>query len=229
MSARPDHDPSLAPLRFDRRRAWQIVTLLVFAISLHVIPQLLKDRIDPGLSMVGLMLVDALAFAAFMRSAGTLRVAAGIAVMFAVVYVSRQQNLVALPSIALNATMATVFGLTLTRGRKPLIHTIAEWSMAPEPVTPAFARYLRRQTLAWAIFFALMSLTCLVLAVAAPFAWWSLFANVLSWPLIGAFFCTEYLVRRKWFPDLPDHTPLQTIGSALAYPGEALRKTFERS
>jgi uncharacterized membrane protein len=227
---RPGHDAqAMKPLTFDRRRAWTVVTLLVIAISLHVVPQLLRDLIDPGFSMVALMLVDALAFAGLVRSRASWRLVGLVAVMFAVVYISRQQNLVALPSIALNAMIAIVFGLTLRRGRTPLIVAIATWAMAPEPMTPEFASYLRRQTHAWTIFFALMTLTCAVLALAAPFSWWSLFANVLSWPLIGAFFCGEYLIRRIWFPHLPDHTPLQTIGSAMAYPGEALRRAFERS
>jgi uncharacterized membrane protein len=218
-----------APLTFDRRRAWQVATFLAIAVSLHVVPQMLSAWIDPALSMVALMLIDALVFAALVRSAGTLRIAGLIAVMFVVVYVSRQQNLAALPSIVFNLLLALLFGLTLRRGRTPMIHAIAAWAMAPEPVSAAFAHYLRRQTQAWAIFFVLMGATCAVLALAAPFGWWSLFANVLSWPLIGAFFCGEYLIRRIWFPQLPDHTPLQTIGTALAYPGEALRKAFDKT
>jgi uncharacterized membrane protein len=228
VNAGQDDTQELKPLTFDRRRAQQVVTLLVIAVSLHVVPQLLDDWIDPGLSMVALMLVDALTFAAIVRSKGSLRLVGVIGLMFVVVYVSRQQNLVALPSIALNTLLATVFALTLRRGRTPLIHAIASWAMAPEPVTDEFAHYLRRQTQAWMILFIGMALTCFVLAAAAPFSWWSLFANVLSWPLIGAFFCGEYLIRRTFFPHLPDHTPLQTMGSALAYPGEAMRKAFER-
>ena len=58
---------------------------------------------------------------------------------------------------------------------------------------------------------------------------WLLYGLLIaSWPLIGAFFCGEYLIRRTFFPHLPGHTPLQTMGSALAYPGEAMRKAFER-
>jgi uncharacterized membrane protein len=229
VNAGQDDAQPARPLLLDRRRAWQVVTVLLVAVSLHVVPQMLRDWIDPGLSMVALMLVDALAFAALVRSRGTWRLAGLIALMFVVVYVSRQQNLVALPSIALNALIATAFGLTLRRGRTPMIEAIATWAMAPEPMTPEFAHYLRRQTQAWTIFFVLMMVACAVLALAAPFSWWSLFSNVLSWPLITAFFCGEYLVRRIWFPHLPDHTPLQTMSSALAYPGEAMRKAFTRS
>ncbi len=35
----------------------------------------------------------------------------------------------------------------------------------------------------------------------APFEWWSLFVNVLSWPLIGVMFAAEWLVRRVAFPE----------------------------
>jgi len=228
VNARPDDAEQARALILDRRRAWHVTTLLAVAVSLHVVPQMLREWIAPGLSMVALMLVDALVFATLVRSRNTLRLAGLIALMFAVVYISRRQNLVALPSIALNAVLALGFALTLRRGRTPMIHAIAEWALAPEPVTPEFARYLRRLTQAWMVFFILMALACAVLALAAPFWWWSFFSNVLSWPLIGAFFCGEYLVRRIGFPHLPPHTPLQTISSALAYPGEALRRAFER-
>jgi uncharacterized membrane protein len=67
-----------------------------------------------------------------------------------------------------------------------------------------------------------MAAAAALLALAAPFAWWSLFANVLSWPLIGAMFVADYLVRRFAFPHLPAHTPLQTIASVLSFPRNAL-------
>jgi uncharacterized membrane protein len=230
VSTQRDEATPEPPLLPDRRRTlWQIATLLAVAVSLHVVPQMLRDWIPPGLSMVALMLVDALVFATLVRSKGTLRLAGVLAVMFVVIYISHQQNVVALPSIAFNALIAIVFGLSLRPGRTPIILAIATWAMAPEPVKPDFQRYLRTLTLAWAIFFVTMGVIAAVLALAAPFSWWSLFTNVLSWPLIGAFFCGEYLVRRIGFPHLPGHTPLQTIAAALAYPGEALRRAFERS
>ncbi len=216
------------PLVMDRRRLVQIVVLFVMAVSLHVIPQLLKDRFEPALSMVALMLIDAVAFAVLTRSGATARVALGIAVMFAVVWWSRLHNLVAVPSVAFNLLLAGVFGLTLRRGRTPLIQDIAAWSMAPEPMSADFARYLRAQTLAWAVFFVLLALGSAVLALWAPFAWWSLFVNVLSWPLIAGFFLSEYVIRRIWFRHLPNHTPLQTMASALAWPAELARRGFDR-
>jgi uncharacterized membrane protein len=215
-------------LQFDRRRAWQVAMVLLVALSLHVVPQLLKDWIEPGLSMMIMMVVDALIFAAVVRSAGSLRIAAGLAVMFVVVYVSRRHGLVALPSVGLNLLLAAVFAMTLRAGRTPLIHSIAAFAMEPEPVTPSFARHLRHVTLAWAVFFVVMAVACAVLGLAAPFAWWSFFANVLYWPIVFAMFLGEYLIRRTWLRDLPDHRPLQVIAAALSFPGDALRKALDQ-
>lgn len=217
-----------APFEFDRRRAWQVATVLAVAISLHVVPQLLSSWIDPALSMLLLMVFDALAFSLLVHSAGALRIAAGLAVMFGVVYVSRQEGLVALPSIGLNVMLAVVFALTLRKGRTPVIHAIAASAMGAEPITPEFERHLRRVTLAWVLFFAVMAASCAVLGFAAPFAWWSFFANVLYWPIILAMFLGEYTIRRTWLRNLPGHTPLQMIAAALAFPGDALRTVVDR-
>jgi uncharacterized membrane protein len=227
MSTHPGQSPG-GPFDFDRRRAWQVATAVLVATSLHVVPQLLKAWIDPALSMLLLMVFDALVFSAVVHSAGSLRIAAALAVMFVVVYVSRRAGLVALPSIGLNVMLAAVFAATLRKGRTPIIHAIAASAMQGEPVTPAFERHLRRVTLAWTVFFAVMAAACAVLGFAAPFAWWSFFANVLYWPIVLAMFLGEYSIRRTWLRDLPGHTPLQMIAAALAFPGDALRKVFDR-
>jgi uncharacterized membrane protein len=82
-------------------------------------------------------------------------------------------------------------------------------------------------TAAWVVFFLALAAASAVLALAAPFAWWSLFVNVLSWPLIGLMFVAEYGYRRLRHPHLPAHTPLQTIASALAFPARTARRIFE--
>lgn len=214
-------------LDFDRRRLWQVAVLLAVATSLHVIPQWLDAWIDPARSMIALMVIDAIAFAMVARSGGSLKAAGLLALIFVAVYYSRQQHLVALPSVALNLVAAAVFAVTLTRGRTPLIHAIAANAIGRDAIDARFARYLRRLTAAWAIFFLLLAIASALLALAAPFEWWSLFANVLSWPLIGLMFTAEYAYRRVVHPDLPAHTPLQTIASALAFPAGAARRIFE--
>ena len=62
-----------------------------------------------------------------------------------------------------------------------------------------------------------MAVLSLVLMLYAPFEWWSLFVNVLSWPLIGLMFALEWIVRRVVYTELPPHTPLHIVTSILAY------------
>lgn len=214
-------------LRFDRARAWQVAALLAVATSLHVIPQWLAPWIDPALSMIALMAIDALVFALVVRSIGSAKVAGILALIFVAVLYSRQRQLVALPSIALNLACAAVFALTLAPGRTPLIEAIAAHALGRDAIDADFARYLRGVTAAWVVFFLALAAASAVLALAAPFAWWSLFVNVLSWPLIGLMFVAEYAYRRLRHPHLPAHTPLQTIASALAFPARTARRIFE--
>jgi len=120
-----------------------------------------------------------------------------------------------LPSIALNLMLASVFAATLRQGETPLIVGIAEIDQGA--LEPKFARYLRALTQAWAIFFVAMAGLSLLLMLYAPFEWWSLFVNVLTWPLIGMMFIAEWVVRRVGFKQLPPHTPLHIATKILAY------------
>jgi uncharacterized membrane protein len=192
--------------------------LLIFAVSvsLHVVPQALAHRIDPSWTMAALLLIDALIVAALTRTLGAVRSVLLLTALLALVVLTRQQQFVALPSLLLNLTLAGVFGWTLRRDEVPLTLRIARHAY-PQDMTPAFERYLRRLTQAWALFFLAMAATTVLLALFAPFAWWSLFANILSWLLMAAMFLGEYAVRRLFFPHLPPHTPLQTLTSTMAF------------
>ncbi|MCX7902858.1 MAG: hypothetical protein N2483_11420, partial [Burkholderiaceae bacterium] len=140
MSATP------AALRFDRTRAAQVGLLLAVAISLHVVPQWLAPWFDPALTMIALMTLDALVFAAVMRSPASWRTAAALAAIFLVELAVRRQHVAALPSVVLNLALAAVFGSTLARGRTPLVQAIAAHALGREALDAAFAQYLRRVT-----------------------------------------------------------------------------------
>lgn len=97
------------------------------------------------------------------------------------------------------ALLTIGFGRTLATGRVPMISGFAQrihGCLAPE-----LARYTRGATLAWTLFFGAMLGTSLLLFVAAPIRWWSVFANLLTPVLIGAMFLLEYLVRRRLPPE----------------------------
>ena len=188
---------------------------IVLSIALHVVPQLLRDWFDPAWSMLVLMIVDACVVALIVRSRTALLVGVLLAALLGAAVLSHQQVLAALPSIALNLMLAGLFGATLRPGETPLIVRIAE--LDDGVLAPEFVRYLRALTQAWAIFFITMAGLSLVLMLYAPFEWWSLFVNVLSWPLVGLMFALEWMVRRFGFKELPPHTPLHIVGRIVAY------------
>ena len=192
---------------------------IVLSTALHVVPQWLRDWVDPAWSMLVLMVVDAGVVALIVRSRTALVVGLVLAALLGATVLSHQQLLAALPSVALNLMLASVFGVTLRKGETPLIVRIAELDQGP--LAPPFARYLRGLTQAWAIFFAAMAVLSLLLMLYAPFEWWSLFVNVLTWPVIGVMFAAEWLVRRVGFRQLPAHTPLHIATKILAYQRQA--------
>ena len=59
--------------------------------------------------------------------------------------------------------------------------------------------YCRKVTWVWCVFFAANSLAIVLLALAAPLAWWALFTGLVSYLLMGALFSGEFLVRKLWF------------------------------
>jgi uncharacterized membrane protein len=198
------------------RSVWLIALgAIVLSTALHVVPQLLRESVDPAWSMLVLMTLDACVVALIVRSRSALLVGILLAALLGAAVLSHQQLIAALPSIALNLMLAGVFAVTLRRGETPLIVRIAELDGAA--LTPQFRRYLQALTRAWAIFFAAMAGLSLLLMLYAPFAWWSLFINVLSWPLIGLMFIAEWLVRLVCFRQLPRHTPLYIAMKILAY------------
>ena len=198
------------------RSLWLIAAgAIVLSIALHVVPQLLRDWFDPAWSMLVLMIVDASVVALIVRSRAALLVGVLLAALLGAAVLSHQQVLAALPSIALNLMLASFFGVTLRQGDTPLIVRIAEFDDGV--LTPQFARYLRALTQAWATFFVTMAGLSLVLVLYAPFEWWSLFVNVLMWPLMGVMFAAEWMVRRFGFKELPPHTPLHIVAATFAY------------
>jgi len=108
-----------------------------------------------------------------------------------------------------NAIMAMVFGISLGRDSVPLCSRIA--AMTHGPLDQRVARYTRNVTQAWTIFFVGMAGTSVVLFAFAPLMLWSVFANLLSLPLVALMFAGEYVVRLRFLPDIKHVTLLEGI------------------
>jgi uncharacterized membrane protein len=94
--------------------------------------------------------------------------------------------------------LALGFGRSLRAGDVALCTRLAD--KLHGPLNAAEIRYSRRATLAWTLFFALMTATVAVLYVSVPRAVWSALVNFGAIPLIAAMFATEYAVRRRVLP-----------------------------
>ena len=119
--------------------------------------------------------------------------------------------------------MAGIFGSSLLAGQTPVIEQMirlmepGDHGGVPEQEVWAYARTL---TAAWTVLFVAISATNLVLGLLAepdgllmaagispplivPEMVWSLFANVIGYLLVAAFFVIEYAYRRQRFPRQP--------------------------
>lgn len=103
-----------------------------------------------------------------------------------------------LQDLSVQVLLGLAFGRSLRPGRTPLVSQFA--ALLRGPLSLAVARYTRRATWAWTLFFAAMAITSLVLFALAPVADWSVFANLLGLPLVGLMFGAEYAVRRCVLP-----------------------------
>lgn len=110
-----------------------------------------------------------------------------------------------------NAMLGYFFGQTLAKGAKPLVTRMAETVRGT--LSPAMLRYTRQVTVAWTVFFAGITLVSGLLFMFAPLEAWSIFANLLSLPLLALMFGVEYLVRLKRLP----HDKHNLLDSLRAY------------
>lgn len=108
-----------------------------------------------------------------------------------------------------NLMLAALFGRTLARGRQPLCTRFAETVRGR--LAPEVARYTLEITLAWTLFFLVISLVSTVLFVFGSIDAWSVFANLLSLPLILLMFVAEHRVRRRALPHLEHHSIMDSI------------------
>jgi len=99
-----------------------------------------------------------------------------------------------------NLLLAMLFGRTLFGGREPLVTTFAR--IAHDGLTPPLARYTRKVTIAWTVFFLALFATSTALYLGGFTAAWSLLANLLSPILIGLMFVVEYAIRHVVLPDI---------------------------
>lgn len=109
--------------------------------------------------------------------------------------------LAGLPHAAAYLFMLWLFGRTLLRGREPIITRIARRVRGTLP--PEMEAYTRRLTAAWCVFFAGQLAASALLLGFGSVEHWSLFINVLNFPLVVLMFVGDYLYRAIRYRHLP--------------------------
>ena len=131
-----------------------------------------------------------------------------------------------IPHAAINALMLCLFGRTLRQGHEPLITRFAR--RVHRTLPPHIERYTRQVTVLWCVFFAAQLVVSALLLAVGSLDHWSLFVNVLSFPLIAALFIAEYLYRIARFRDFP-HVSLWEGVQAFASHRRSAHRTEPRS
>lgn len=148
------------------------------------------------------------------------------------------------PPVLIPGFLAWVFGYTLGGDRTPLIAQMVTLIHPPgDRIDDSVWPYARRLTLAWTLLLGAIALINLVLAallspgglllgigIAPPVSvtrgQWSLFANLIGYLLIAAFFVGEYAYRRRRFPQQPYRNFFDFLRRTIAASPHLL--TFER-
>jgi uncharacterized membrane protein len=112
------------------------------------------------------------------------------------------QYLIYLPPMLILFGLFVLFSQSLLPDHTPLITRYAIMLSETKEVDDRHARYSRTLTIVWSIFFLLMALTSLSLAIFSSLDTWSLFTNIISYILVSAFFVIEFFIRKKLFSDL---------------------------
>lgn len=114
------------------------------------------------------------------------------------------------------ALLGLSFGRTLFgRHEEAFCSRIA--SFAQGSLAPPVARYTWQVTLAWTLFFFATALLSVLLFAWAPITAWSVFANLLSPPLLGLMFAGEAWIRRHRLPKEQQIGILATIRAYREY------------
>lgn len=126
----------------------------------------------------------------------------GVAVLAWVVMkggVADMHRLYVLQHGGLHLVLAWTFGITLRKGSTPLITAMA--MTLHRHFTPELRAYTRWLTGLWVAYFLGMVVLSVLIYALAPWAWWSLFGNLLTPIAAVSLFVGEYFVRGHRHPE----------------------------
>ncbi len=176
---------------------WRAVPPLCLVLAYPLTVHLSVTYGAPGWGAALLALLLALTVAYRWRRGDSIAVVIGLAAAFAALLVLSGGDWMLLlytPPVLIHAVLCWLFLRSLSHGRTPVISRLA--AVFRGHLSPAVAAYTRTVTQVWAVYFGLMAVQGIVLALYAPPWVWSLFTNGVNYALTLALLLAEYAVRR---------------------------------
>ena len=113
--------------------------------------------------------------------------------------------------VVIHLALAALFGISLRRGSEALISSLARHVHGH--LTPDMARYSRKVTIAWVLYFIAMAMLSAALFLFAPFDAWAAFANWLTPLAVALMFGSEHLLRYRLHPEFERVRMVQVIAA----------------
>jgi uncharacterized membrane protein len=201
-----------------------VVALVGYALLSHLLMVHAPDKPWAVAALFGPLLLAVTAGGLKRRHAPTLLLCAGLVVLL-VAAVARGgvdvNRLYVLQHAGIHLALAWMFGFTLRPGATPLITAIAE--RVHTVFGPEMRAYTGRLTAIWTAYFITMVVLSLSLYEWAPWAWWSLFCNLLTPLSAVGLFVGEHLLRYLRHPDFERITIAGALRAYRAYSTAAAR------
>ncbi|MDR1709866.1 MAG: hypothetical protein LBS70_09140 [Candidatus Accumulibacter sp.] len=168
---------------------------LVYPLAILFGLRLAEPRAVALALAAGLLLRHARAAARLLAgfSRAELIVAAGLLLLALTAAATNSEALLRLYPAAVNLGLLALFGLSIAHPPS-MAERFARAGGLDAP--PGAARYLRRVTLAWCVFFAANGAAALHTALFAGREAWALYNGFIAYLLMGALFGGEWLLRR---------------------------------
>lgn len=115
--------------------------------------------------------------------------------LVAVWFTFNTQWILYLPPVIIFAMLAWIFGRTLKADRVALITRIA-LVMTDNKLPQNEYTYTRQITKLWTVFFCLMCVESILLALFAPIMVWSTMTNFVNYIIVAAMFVIEFIARK---------------------------------
>jgi uncharacterized membrane protein len=182
-------------------RAVTLCFIVIYPLSMHFSVAIGDPSPCLLLLLLAVLMISIGLFRSYRYKAAAYTLFGAMGVYFFSYYLFPQQiTVLYLPPLVVSVFLLWLFGRSLVPGRLALISQVAEAYHGELP--PPLARYTRRLTLVWTVYFALLAASVLYLGFIDSDSHWSSYLSVANYLIIGGLLGGEYVLRICRFKDI---------------------------